>query len=355
MKARACAILTVAAAIFLAEYSNAWAQTQPTELVVAAWGGKFKEGWDKSLIPDFERRYGVKIVWSVGQNSGGTLAKILAQKDNPQIDVALLDVGPHSQAVALGLVEKLDLARLPNSKDLYDLAFEPDNYGINFAISGTGLIYNTKVFGASNWQPLTSWLDLFRPELKGRIAVHSVRSSSGVDLLLAFSRMGGGGERNVDPGFAKLKELKPSLLTIVISGNELAPLLQQEEIVASSLSIDDYSTMVAKGLPVKFVWPKEGSYGFNETATIVKGRPPASQDLAYKFIDMLLSKEEQENSAKYIGFGPLNKTVELPPDIAEKVVYGADTLKRLNATNWPIVNQSRAAWIDRWSKEIEGR
>ena len=128
------------AAIVAGVLAAGTAEAQTNELVVAAWGGKFKEGWDKSLIPNFEKKYGATIVWSVGQNSGGTLAKILAQKDNPQIDVALLDVGPHSQAVKLGLVEKLDLSRLPNSKDLYDVAFEPDNYGIDFAISGTGLI-----------------------------------------------------------------------------------------------------------------------------------------------------------------------------------------------------------------------
>jgi len=343
------------AAIVAGVLAAGTAEAQTNELVVAAWGGKFKEGWDKSLIPNFEKKYGATIVWSVGQNSGGTLAKILAQKDNPQIDVALLDVGPHSQAVKLGLVEKLDLSRLPNSKDLYDVAFEPDNYGIDFAISGTGLIYNAQIFAEQKWAPLESWLDLFRPELKGRIAIHSVRSSSGVDFLLALSRMGGGSEQNVDPGFAKIKELKPSLMTIVISGNELAPLLQQGAVVASTLSIDDYTTIAAKGVPVKFVWPKEGTTGFNETATIIKGRPRESQELAYKFVDLLLSKEEQEANARNIGFGPVNKKAELPPDIAEKVVYGAETLKRLRPTNWQLVNENRAGWIDRWNKEIESR
>jgi putative spermidine/putrescine transport system substrate-binding protein len=311
LKVRRRAALGLSALLLFAACGFATAETN--ELVVASWGGKFKAGWDKSLIPNFEKKYGVKIVWSVGQGSAGTLAKLLAQKDNPQIDVALLDEGPHSQAIALGLVEDLDLSRLPNSKDLYPQAFEPNNAGINFAISGTGLIYNTKVFEENKWTPPTSWLDLFRQELKGKIAIHSVRASSGVDLLLALNRIGGGNEENVDAGFAKLQELKPSLLTIVISGNELAPLLQQRAVVASTLSIDDFTTMAASGIPIKFVWPK------------------------------------------YIGFGPLNKKAELPPEVAEKVVYGADTLNRLHATNWQAVNRYRAGWIDRFSKEIESR
>ena len=81
------------------------ASAQAKELIVAGWGGKFKAGWDKSLIPEFEAKYGVKVVWLIGQNSAGTLARIVAQKANPSFDVALLDVGPHAQAARLALLK----------------------------------------------------------------------------------------------------------------------------------------------------------------------------------------------------------------------------------------------------------
>jgi putative spermidine/putrescine transport system substrate-binding protein len=336
---------------------GAWtgeAAGQAKELVVAAWGGKFKEGWDQSLIPKFEKQYGAKIVWTPG-NSSATLAKLLAQKDSPQIDVAMFDDGPHAQAVALGLVEQLDLTKIPNHKDLFELAYEPNNYGIGFAASGTGLYYNTKAFADNKWPIPTSWLDLFRPELKGKVAIQTLRSGNGLNLLLIINRIAGGNEANTDPGFARLKELVPNLFAISQSGVETAPLIQQGVVVIGTLAVDDSSTLTSKGVPIKFIWPKEGMYGFKEIATVMKGRPRERQELAHKFIDMLLSKEEQENSARYVGFGPMSKKAELPPDVASTVLYGAENVQRLFVPDWKVVNANRPAWTERWNKEIERR
>jgi putative spermidine/putrescine transport system substrate-binding protein len=337
--------------------SGGWTDSvegQSKELVVASWGGKFKEGWDQSLIPKFEKQYGVKIVWTPG-NSSATLAKLLAQKDSPQVDVAMFDDGPHAQAVALGLVEQLDLTKIPNYKELFELAYEPNNHGIGFAASGTGLYYNAKVFAENKWAPPTSWLDLYRPEFKGKVSIHNIKSANGLYLLLALNRIAGGTEANVDPGFAKLKELVPNVFTITLVGQEPAPLIQQGATVIGTMSVDDSATLVAKGVPLTFVWPKEGVYGFKEIATVIKGRPRERQELAHKFIDMLLSKEEQENSAKYVGFGPLNKKAQLPPDVASSVLYGADAVQRLVIPDWKLVNANRPAWTERWNKEIERR
>src|SRR5207253_7362153 len=63
------------------------------ELVIAAWGDPYEAAWRKSLIPEFEKQNNVKIIWVQGFSSQ-TLAKLRAQKDNPQIDVAMMDDGP---------------------------------------------------------------------------------------------------------------------------------------------------------------------------------------------------------------------------------------------------------------------
>jgi putative spermidine/putrescine transport system substrate-binding protein len=345
--------VVLAAAVVLGGWAGS-AGAQAKELVVASWGGKFKEGWDRSLIPKFEKQHGVKLVWSAG-NSAATLAKLQAQRANPQIDVAMFDDGPHSQAVALELVEQLDLSKLSSHKGLYEVALEPNNYGIGFAVSGTGLYYNDRAFGENKWSPPTSWLDLYRPEFKGKVSIHNIKSANGLYLLLALNRIAGGSESNVDPGFAKLKELVPNVFTIALVGQEPAPLIQQGVTVIGTMTIDDSATLAAKGVPLKFIWPKEGTYAIKEIATVIKGRPRERQELAYKFIDLLLSREEQENSAKYVGFGPLNKHAELPADVAARVPYGADVLQRMVTPDWKTINAHRAGWTERWNKEVERR
>jgi putative spermidine/putrescine transport system substrate-binding protein len=88
---------------------------------------------------------------------------------------------------------------------------------------------------------------------------------------------------------------------------------------------------------------------------VIKGRPRERQELAHKFIDMLLSKEEQENSARYVGLGPMSKKAELPADVASTVLYGAENVQRLFVPDWKVVNANRPAWTERWNKEIERR
>jgi putative spermidine/putrescine transport system substrate-binding protein len=327
------------------------AAAQPKELVVAAWGDPYEAGWRKSLVPAFEKQHGVKIVWVQGFSTQ-TLAKLRAQKDNPQIDVAMMDDGPHKQAAALGLVEKVGRSKLTHAKDLYEVAFEPGDFGIGFGIAGYGLYYNTKAFADNKWVPPTSWLDLFRPELKGKVSVHNIANANGLFLLLALNKIAGGTEANVEPGFARVKELAAHVVTFDKFG-ETPTLIQQGTTVIGTWNIDRVVNLAATGVPVTFVAPKEGSWGIKEVITVVKGRP--NRDLAYKFIDLMLSPEEQVNTAKFIGLGPVNRKAQLDPETAGKVIYGPEQIAKLTIPNWEVVNAKRAEWTERWNKEVERR
>jgi len=346
---RASVILVLAILVVLGGASLALAQGK--EFVVAAWGDPYEAGWRKSLVPAFEKKYGVKIVWVQGFSTQ-TVAKIRAQKDNPQIDVAMLDDGPHRQLVALGLVERIDRTKLTNAKDLYEIAFEPEDYGLAIGLTGGGLYYSTKAFAENKWAPPTSWLDLFRAEFKGKVSIHNIANANGLYLLLALNKIVGGTEANVDAGFAKLKELVPHVVTFDKFG-ETPTLIQQGVTVIGTWFVDRVASLAVTGVPVQFAFPKEGVWGTKEVITIVKGRP--NLDLAYKFIDLMLSKEEQENTAKFVGLGPVGKAATLDAETAKRVIYGPEYISKLTIPNWTIVNANRAAWTERWNKEIERR
>ena len=118
-------------------------EPQTKEFVVAAWGDPYEAGWRKSLVPAFEKKYWVKVVWGGRASRPKTLAKLRAQKDNPQIEVAMMEDGPHRQAVALGLVDQIDRSKLSSAKNLYELAFEPNDMGISFGLAVYGLYYKS--------------------------------------------------------------------------------------------------------------------------------------------------------------------------------------------------------------------
>src|SRR5204862_536814 len=73
-----------------------------TELVVAGYGGSFETIFKQKLAPTFEKKCSCKVNFISG-NSTETVARVQAQKDNPQIDVTFVDDGPAFQGQALGL------------------------------------------------------------------------------------------------------------------------------------------------------------------------------------------------------------------------------------------------------------
>jgi putative spermidine/putrescine transport system substrate-binding protein len=345
-----CCRILGAVVLFAAFTVNA-ASAQTREFVIATWGDPYEAGWRKSLIPEFEKQNNVKVVWVPGVSTAN-VAKLRAQKDNPQIDLAMMDEGPHRQAALQGLVEKIDRSKLTDLKDLYDVAFLPDDLGLAFGLSAAGLWYLPAKFAENKWPAPTSWMDLFRPELKGKIIVHSIANANGMAALLAFNRIGGGTDENVDKGFAKLKELVPAIVTFDRFG-ETPTLIQQGAAVMGTWSVERTANLAATGVDVKFVYPKEGALALKIVVTIVKGRP--NQDLAYKFINLLLSKKEQENDAKWVGIGPVNKTAQLDSKTAESVTYGPEAVSHLFSANWDVVGEKRADWTERWNKELEHR
>ena len=343
---RVIAAAAIAAAI-VASALPAGARTR--ELVIAAWGDPYEAGWRKSLVPEFEKKHNVKVVWVQGFSSQ-TLAKLRAQKDKPEIDVAMLDDGPHQVAVQLGLVEKIDRSKLADVKDYYENAFEPGDVGLAFGYNGAGLYYNTKIFKEKGWAEPNSWMDLFRPELKGRVTVHNIANGNGLGAMLAINQIMGGDDANVDKGFAKIKELSAQVITFDKFG-ETPTLFQQGEAWLGTWSIDRVSNLAASGAPIKFVFPKEGVSGWKEVVTIVKGR--LNQDLAYAWINMLMSREQQQNTANFVGLGPVNKSAKVDDATAERVLYGANVVNKMIIPKWETVNAKRAEWTERWNQQIE--
>jgi spermidine/putrescine-binding protein len=58
-------------------------------LVVATWGGSWGESLRKHAAAPFEQKYNCKVEFSEGV-SGDQVAKVRAQRMNPQIDVAMV-------------------------------------------------------------------------------------------------------------------------------------------------------------------------------------------------------------------------------------------------------------------------
>ncbi|MBU6494268.1 MAG: ABC transporter substrate-binding protein [Burkholderiales bacterium] len=334
------------AAVISVGVTNAHATTT---LYVGAYGGSFEQMLRKDVIPPFEKSNGDVKVVTVPGDSTTTLAKLEAQKGKAGIDVAFLDDGPMYQAIQLGLCGKLTDA--PVYKDLYDIARFKGDRAVAVGLIATGIAYNTHLFKQKGWAPPTSWKDLADPKYKGLLVMPSIINTYGLHALLMEAKLNGGSETNIDPGFAVMKKsIAPNVLSFDPSPGKIAQMFGDDEIALAVWGNGRVQALRDQGLPVKFVYPKEGAVALGMGVCVVASS--AHNALAQKFVQYILSPHVQAILAQSQGVGPSNRNTKLPPAVAAEVP-SPDEISKLVRVNWDVVNPHRNAWTQRWNREIE--
>ena len=194
---------------------------QAKELVVAIFGGSFLDNTKACHGAPFEKRTGAKVNFVLG-NSVQNVAKLRAAQGRSEVDVAYMDLQIVQQAKAEGLLQKVNAERVPNLKDLYPSAKDPDLNWVGIMYSGTTIAYNPKMIK----DPPQSWGDFWNPAYKGKVALADITATFGQHFLLAAARLRGGSMDNTDPGFAALKELHPNVVTYYTQADQLVSLFR---------------------------------------------------------------------------------------------------------------------------------
>lgn len=325
------------------------AGAQEKVLQVAAYGGSYEQLMRQEIFPEFEKQHGIRIEYTAG-NSTDTLARLVATRSSPQIDVAIMDDGPMYQAIALGLCKDLEPAAIYN--DLYDTAKISGGKATGLGAVAVGLMYNTTYFAEKGWAAPTSWADLKDPKYAGKLVVPPLSNTYGLHALVMEAELGGGGEKNIDPGFeAFAKEIDPNVLAYEASPGQMTSLFQSGQAVLSVWGSARVNSLANTGFPVKMVYPKEGAVSLGILGCPIAGRDtPEAQAL----LQYLLTPEVQEKVARGYGYGPVNKNAKLTPEEAVGIPYGPEQVGKLRVIDWDHVNPVREEWNKRWSREVEG-
>lgn len=253
------------------------AQAKET-LYFAAYGGSTEKLFKEVLLPPFEKKHNVDVQYVAG-NSTTTLARLQAQKNKPEIDVALIDEGPVFQAISMGLCDTIDAKTYEQT---YDLARLDDDKAIGLGIIATGLAYNTEYFEKMGWDAPNSWTDLEDPKFKKKLSVPPISNGYGLISLVMEARVHGGGEKNIDPGFDVFQNvIADNVLNFEPSSGKMSELFQNGEIALSVWGSGRVKSLADTGFPVKFAYPKEGAAALMVTACPVVGSdlPELSQEL----------------------------------------------------------------------------
>ena len=297
-------------------------------------------------VQAFQDKYKIKTSFIRG-GTGSILAKIDAEKNNPQGDVwygGTLD--PHSQAGEMGLLEAYKSPNLQYIPDaLKDPAKVKGNYSSAIYLGILGFGVNTERLAKLNLPVPKCWKDLVDPQYKNEIQAADPQSSGTAYTQIAtFMQLWG-----EDEAFKFLKELNKNVSQYTKSGNTATRNTARGEASIGIGFLHEHSIEKEKGAPVELVVPCEGTGYEIGGVSIIKGaRNPENAKL---FVDWALSKEAQELSWKKGDTHQILTNME-----AEMSPYSLD-FKSVNLINYDFdkygASELRKRLIQKWVDEVK--
>jgi putative spermidine/putrescine transport system substrate-binding protein len=295
------------------------------------------------VVEPFQKATG-KTVELQFKGGAEVLAQMIAKPRDPEYDIAFLGYPVAMRAIRTeGIFIDLPPERLPNARDLdplfYDL-YERKAAGFNYAPYGLG-------YSAKSVVPApTSWKDLWRPELKGRITLSDIAGGFTFETIVLASIIHGGDVKNLEPGFAALRQLKPNVYRYYRSAPEATQLFERGEVWIGGIANSRIYTLKDAGHAVDWIAPAEGAPVGVLSHHIALHSP--NRDLAIEFANFSLGKAPQEGFANGIEFGPCSTKAELKGRAAERVPPHA----KLMRIDWRDLAPRMGPLSERWQREI---
>jgi len=164
---------------------------------------------------------------------------------------------------------------------------DPDGTFFGFAVSGYGIMYNSRYLEAQRLPPPQEWEDLKAPAYFGHVALAAPSRSGTTHLMVEAILQGEGWEQ----GWGTLKQLAGNAKAITDSSFAVPEGVNRGEFGAG-IVIDFFGFAAqAAGFPVAFVYPRITAL-VPASVGLVKQAPHPQAGRA--FIDFLLSDEGQE-------------------------------------------------------------
>ncbi|MBS3848062.1 polyamine ABC transporter substrate-binding protein [Devosia sp. BSSL-BM10] len=336
-------LITTAAISAAALLSAAPTMAQDKTLTISWWGFN-GEKLETIIVAPFREMCGCEVVFETG-NNGERLNKIQI-RNGGGVDVAYFSDSYSQQGIEAGLFQKIDASKLPNLAGSYELAQDPQGgYGPAYSIGRVGIVYDSSKVSA----PITSWDDLWREDLASSLSLPGITTTAGPMVVMkAGDHVGVDAFVDADAAFDSVAALRPNVVKNYNTGSEMINLFSTGE-VSAAIAQDFTLAQIQAAVPT-VVWADlaEGSIATLNTVNIPVGA--AEPELAYEFINFILSPEIQQQLAEQGVDAPVNTSVTLTPEQAALWTYGADVVAGLQRVDYVKMNAAKGGWVDRWNE-----
>jgi iron(III) transport system substrate-binding protein len=301
-----------------------------------------QEQWCQGMKQEFEAKYGITVNY-VRMSSGEALARVQAEKDNPQFDIWW--GGPIDSFVAAKQEGLLETYESPNFANLTDpeKMKDADNQWVGIYVGTLGFATNTDWLAANpGVEAPTSWDDLLKPEFTGQIMVaHPSSSGTSYTALATVLQL-----RGEEEGWEYLQQYAGQVAQFTKSGAAPAKFVGQgEAAVGIVFSHDIVNEIENNKLPLMLTFPEEGTGYEIGGMGILKGAK--NIQAAQLWYDWALTPEAQSLGPVYAAYqAPTVGGVELShPELLEVNLIDYDFI-------W--AGENKTAFVDKFTNEIAG-
>lgn len=307
----------------------------------------------RNIMKPFERETGAHVIPDLTGTTSQMVAKIKASASRPQYDVVILSGVGAIELANAGLLEKPDPGRLPNLQRIFpEFRSGAGGYGVGYFLWTDGLIFNTDVFGS----PPNSYKELWNETHANKLILPQPNNIAAMELILVAAGLAGGNERNPEPGFKLLQQLRSRLLTFQRNAAETAELFKSGAAdIGGIMSPLDFSSFITRP-EYKLSGTlnlEEGFFADLQFLTVPRGHP-GDADVVHAFIDYALDAKVQGTMANEVWYGPINRDAKLSEQ-AHTIPYIA-TPERISAKGHQVDKEYlagvRSDWIRRYTEAL---
>ncbi len=287
---------------------------------------------DPSIVPDFEKEYGIKVRYDVYDSNEILETKLLAGKTG--YDIVVPSASFLQRQITAGVFQKLDKSLLPNLQhvdaDIYKLleSHDPGNqHAVNYFWGTSGVGYNVeKITAALADAPVDSFRMFYDPEVVKHFRNCGVSILDAPDEIYGTVLVYLGKDPNTEsPENLKLVEqtlmkIRP-YIRLIDSSKYIEDLANGEICLALGWNGDVGQSAARaeeanKGNTIKYNIPKEGAIMFFDMLAIPADASHPKN--AHLFIDYLLRPEVAAKNSTFVHYAT---AVAAAYPLVEKSVY----------------------------------
>ena len=297
------------------------------------------EAYASIIFDEFTKDTGIKVNFT-RMSAGDALARLTAEKDNPQVDA--LWGGP-SDTYDAGVAKGLFQVYVPKEADKIPANYRsPEGYWTGVGLIPLCFVTNTNFLKEHNLPVPTSWYDLLDPAYEGQLQMADARTSgTATERIYALCYALG----SEDAAYDYQKKLNKNVQLYTKSGGGgLMPIGTGQSAGGIFYLVDALKTQ-QEGYPIEISYPKEGVTYSPEGSGIVAGAK--NINAAKALMDWASTKRLGDiMMVNKINYVPVRADVEV-------------SNPALNLSTMPLI-ESDSAWkganrerlVQRWIDEV---